>query len=179
MQTDLHFDAIYESYNQLVFNLALHYVQHTGDAQDITQEVFVKVWQHYHKYDPAAASLKTWISRITINQSLDFIKARQTKKRFGFITSLFQPNNNEPAHEPAHFNHPGVLAEDREALQLLFRYINTLPHQQKTAIILSKIEQRPLKEVAEIMNLSVKAVESLLQRAKQTLAKYFAGREGF
>ena len=99
-------------------------MQQKEDAEDITQEVFVKLHQGLHKYDATAASLKTWIYRITINQCLDFVKARQTKKRFGFITSLFSRESNEPLTEVIQLNHPGIMAEDKEALQKLFVIIN-------------------------------------------------------
>jgi RNA polymerase sigma factor (sigma-70 family) len=176
MHTASSFKDIYESYNTMVYNLALNYVQQQEDAEDITQEVFVKL--HLHKYDAASASLKTWIYRITINQCLDFVKATQTKKRFGFIISLFSKESNEPVAEAIHFNHPGIIAEDREALKRLFAIINQLPHNQKTALLLTRMDERPQKEVAEIMNMNIKAVESLLQRAKQTIAKKWDAGEG-
>jgi RNA polymerase sigma-70 factor (ECF subfamily) len=179
MPTEAQFKTVYEDHKQLVYNLALNYVQHTEDAQDITQEVFVKVYQHYDKHDPAAASLKTWIYRITINHCLDYLRSRKTKKRFGFISSLFQKGSGEPLNEAIHFDHPGIATEDKEELQQLFALINELPENQKTALILTRIEDRPQKEVAEIMNTSVKAVESLLQRAKQALAKKLKDNEGF
>jgi RNA polymerase sigma-70 factor, ECF subfamily len=178
MHNESQFRDIYDEYKKLVYNLALNYVQHDEDAQDITQEVFVKVYQHYEKHDPATASLKTWIYRIAINHCLDFIRSKKSKKRFGFITSLFRPETNEPVSEAVHFNHPGISAEDKEDLQQLLLLINELPENQKTALILVKIEDRTQKEVAEIMNTSVKAVESLLQRAKQTLAKKLNESEG-
>ena len=165
------FKDIYQEYKNLVYNLSLSYVQNTADAEDITQEVFVKVYQNLHKYDPATASLKTWIYRITINQNLDFLKAQNTKKRFGFITSLFRPDGNETSIETESYDHPGVALEDKEELHGLFKLINTLPDQQKTVLILLKIEDRSQKEVAQIMGLGVKAVESLFQRAKLSLSK--------
>jgi RNA polymerase sigma-70 factor (ECF subfamily) len=172
------FKTVYDEFKQLVYNLALNYVQNAEDAQDITQEVFVKVYQNYDKHDPAAASLKTWIYRIAINHSLDFLRSRKTKKRFGFIISLFQKETGEPIQDAAHFDHPGVVAEDKEEFRLLFEAINELPENQRTALILTRIEDRPQKDVAEIMNISVKAVESLLQRAKQALAKKLRDSEG-
>lgn len=175
---DLQFESLYNEYKNLVYNLSLQYVLSAEDAQDITQEVFVKVYQHYYQYIPAAASLKTWIYRITINQCLDFLKARKTKKRFGFISSIFQQALNEPPHLTGHINHPGIASENKEALQNLLLIIQSLPANQQTAIILVKIEDRTQKEVAEIMNTSVKAVESLLQRAKQTIQKKLRDSEG-
>jgi len=172
------FTLLYEAHKAMVYNLALNYVQHKEDAEDITQEVFVKLHQNLHKYDPAAASVKTWVYRITINQCLDFVKARQTKKRFGFITALFAASSNEPLADAVHFNHPGIAAEDREDLQRLFAIINQLPHNQKTALLLTRMDGRPQQEVADIMNMSVKAVESLLQRARQTIEKKWEACEG-
>ena len=178
MMNENKFEAVYNENKNLVYNLCLHYVLNPEDAQDITQEIFVKIYQRYHQYDAAAASFKTWICRITINHSLDFLKAKKTKKRFGFLTSLFHPETNEPIASTLHVNHPGVATEDKEGLENLLRIIYSLPENQKTAIILNKIEDRPQKEVADIMNTSVKAVESLLQRAKQTIAKKLKDTEG-
>jgi RNA polymerase sigma-70 factor (ECF subfamily) len=176
---ELHFETLYNEHKKLVYNICLHYVLNAEDAQDITQEVFVKVYQRYHQYDARAASLKTWIYRIAINQSLDFLKAKKTKKRFGFVSSLFHNDTNEPVSGAVQVNHPGIETEDKEALENLLLIIKSLPENQKTAIILSKIEDRSQKEVAEIMNSSVKAVESLLQRAKQTIQKKLTDPEGF
>jgi RNA polymerase sigma-70 factor, ECF subfamily len=173
------FASIYQEHSKMVFNLALHYVQNIHDAEDITQEVFVKIHQNITKFDSTVASLKTWICRIAINQSLDFIKTKKTQKRFAFITSLFNKESNEPVAEAADFNHPGVSMENKEALKTLFNFINQLPVNQKTAIILTKIEDRPQQEVAEIMETSIKAVESLLQRAKQNIEKKLTNSEGF
>lgn len=178
MINDAAFESIYNEHKNLVYNLCLQYVLNTEDARDITQEVFVKVYQRYHQHDPAQALLKTWIYRITINHCLDFLKARKSKKRFGFISSLFHTESNEPIEDASHVNHPGIQTEDKEAMQNLMLIIQSLPENQKTAIILTKIEDRPQQEVAEIMNTSVKAVESLLQRAKQTIQKKLTETEG-
>jgi RNA polymerase sigma-70 factor, ECF subfamily len=179
MTDEAHFEAIYHEHKNFVYNLCLHYVLNTEDAQDITQEVFVKVHQHLHQYNAASASIKTWIGRITINHCLDFLKARKSKKRFGFISSLFHKDTNEPIEIAAHNHHPGIAAEDKEGLGFILQIIQRLPENQQTAIILSKIENRSQKEVAELMNISVKAVESLLSRARQTIQKKLNDSEGF
>jgi RNA polymerase sigma-70 factor (ECF subfamily) len=171
MLTNQQFEKIYDEFKSLVYTLALNYVQQADDAQDIAQEVFVKIYRHYHTHNPATASLKTWIYRITINHCLDFIRRKKSKKRFGVFSSLFNAETNEPVAVAGDFYHPGIAAEDKEDLQQLFRLINSLPVNQRTALILTRIEERPQTEVAEVMNISVKAVESLLQRAKQSLQK--------
>ncbi len=164
------FEETYSKFCKLVFNLALQYVQNTEDAEEITQDVFVSIHHSLQTFQQNA-QIQTWIYRITINKSLDFIKARNRKKRFAFITALFYEDGNELKNLTHHFNHPGILLEQKEDLERLFYHINSLPDNQKTVLILSKIEQKSQKEVAEIMNISIKAVESLLQRAKTNLSK--------
>jgi RNA polymerase sigma-70 factor, ECF subfamily len=178
MTNEIQFEAIYNEYKILVYNISLHYVLNTEDAQDITQEVFVKVYQKYDLYNANVGSLKTWICRITTNHCLDFIKLKKTKKRFGFLNSLFYADTNEPIKSALNINHPGIETENKEALLNLLQIIYTLPPNQKTAIILSKIENRTQKEVAEIMEISIKALESLLQRAKQNIQKKLIHIEG-
>ena len=72
------------------------------------------------------------------------------------------------------FDHPGIKLEQKENARYLFEAIETLPDTQKTAFILAHIEELPQKDIADIMNMSVKAVESLLQRAKVNLRKKLA-----
>ncbi len=161
----------------MVYNLSLQYVQNVEDAQEITQDVFVSVHENIQSFRQDA-SVSTWMYQITINKSLDFIKSRQRKKRFAFITSLFYDNSSHIKHHAPEHNHPGVQMEDKEAVAILFKKINTLPDNQKTALILHKIEHKSQTEVAEIMNLTTKAVESLVQRAKTNLSKKIDLSEG-
>lgn len=170
-------EEIYQAQKKAVFNLALHYVQNREDAQEITQDVFVAVYQSLSSFKQEA-KISTWIYRITINKSLDFIKAKKTKKRFAFLTSLFEKDSPKIKYDKVEFDHPGVQLEQKEALEKIFSLINELPNNQKTALILSKIEQKSQSEVAEIMSLSVKAVESLLQRAKNNLTQRLSTNEG-
>lgn len=163
------FNQIYKEYSTLVYNLCLQYVQNVEDAEEITQDVFVKIHDSWSSFQYESA-LKTWIYRITINKSLDFLKAKRRKKRFAIIANLFT-EKNEIRFETPHFNHPGVTIENKEKLKLIFEKINQLPDNQRTALILSKIEHKSQSEIADIMQLSTKAVESLVQRSKVNLQK--------
>jgi RNA polymerase sigma-70 factor (family 1) len=162
------FKELVEVHKRKVFNTALHYLKHTEEAEDITQEVFIEVYQSRSKFREQA-SISTWIYRITVNKCLDHLRAKKRQKRFGFITSLFHPESGEVLHEISHYDHPGIELEKKEKARFLFQAIDQLPENQKTAFILWHIEELPQKEIAEIMESSVKAVESLLQRAKAKL----------
>ncbi len=161
------FVEIYFEHYKMVFNLALQYVQNTADAEEITQDVFVKVFDNLNSFKKQS-SLKTWIYRMSINQSLDFIKAKKAQKR-NFLSSILSINDSNFKFQPSNFNHPGIELEQKEACQKIFEAINQLSDNQKTALILLKIEDKSQAETAEIMNLNLKALESLFQRAKNNL----------
>lgn len=159
-------EQLYQDYKNMVFNLALQYLQNLEDAEEVTQDVFVQV---YFKLDQfrQESKLSTWIYKICVNQCLDFIKAKKAKKRSAQFISIFENQNNDLPF--IDFNHPGISLENKESVQRIFNCINELKENQKTVIILSKIEKLNNKEIAEIMNISTKAVESLLFRSKQIL----------
>ncbi|OQP62037.1 RNA polymerase subunit sigma-70 [Niastella vici] len=166
---ELAFKSLVENYQDLVYNTALGVVQNSEDAEDVAQEVFIQVYRSIDQFK-GDARLSTWIYRITTTKALDHIRSRKRKKRFAFITSLFGPND-ELIHEPVDFQHPGVALDRKEQAALLFRMIDQLPENQKVAFTLHKSEELSYQEIADVMQLSVSAVESLLFRARQNLRK--------
>jgi RNA polymerase sigma-70 factor (ECF subfamily) len=166
---ELAFKSLVANYQDLVYNTALGVVQNSADAEDVTQEVFIQVFRSIDQFK-GDARLSTWIYRITTTKALDHIRSRKRKKRFAFITSLFGPND-ELVHEPIDFQHHGVTLDRKEQAALLFRIIDQLPDNQKVAFTLHKTEELSYQEIADVMKLSVSAVESLLFRARQNLRK--------
>jgi RNA polymerase sigma factor (sigma-70 family) len=171
IENQSHFEKLYHEYKILVFNLALNYLQNIEDAEEITQDVFVKVYNSLGGFNQKS-SHKTWIYRITINQCLDYIKQKNTQKRF-FIFGKKSQNEQEYLNK-ATFEHPGILLENKEDATILFGVINTLTENQKTAFLLSKLDGLSNSEISEIMQLSVSSVESLVFRAKATLQEKLA-----
>ena len=166
IENQFHFEKLYHEYKTLVFNVALNYLQNAEDAEEITQDVFIKVYNSLENFNQKS-SHKTWIYRITINQSLDYIKQKNSQKRF-FIFGKKSQNEQEYLNTTT-FEHPGILMEKQEDAKILFEVINTLTENQKTAFLLSKLDGLSNSEVAEIMQLSISSVESLVFRAKATL----------
>lgn len=174
---DQSLEEIYHLYKNRVYNLALHYVGQTEDAEEITQDVFVAIHQSIESFKNDS-TLYTWICRITINKSLDFIKSRKRKKRWAVMTSLFQGEIQTWKEHFLELQHPGIEMEQKETMNAIYRGIHSLPEQQKTALLLSKIEGRSQQEIAEIMETTSKAVESLIQRAKKNLFHWLEQNEG-
>jgi RNA polymerase sigma-70 factor (ECF subfamily) len=163
----MNLSEIYQLYGSMVYNLALQYTQNVEDAEEITQDVFLIVHEKIDSFR-GEASLKTWIYRLSINKSLDYIKAKKSKKRWSFFSSG-RVDAGEIEIPDQGFNHPGVEMEQRESMEHLFKLINQLSENQKTVIILLKVDGLTMEEVGDIMELSYKAVESLFQRAKKNL----------
>ena len=84
-----------DSYQQRIFSLVLKFVFNPLDAEDIAQETFMDALIHIHEYDEKA-SLSTWLYRIAVNRSLMFIRAKKRQKRFAFIRSIFNEEDDEP-----------------------------------------------------------------------------------
>lgn len=159
------FESIYDRYHILVYNLALNYVQNIEDAEEIAQDVFLKVYQSLEKFNNNAA-IKTWIYRITINSAIDSLKKKQRQK-YRFV---FGKKETEAVYlASSNFEHPGILMESQENASLLFGAINELSPNQKTAFLLSKLDGLSHQEISVIMNLSISSVESLVFRAKTAL----------
>ncbi len=149
---------LYQRHAQKVYNTALNLTQNVEDAEEVTQDVFVRVYKKAHQYEQRS-QVSTWIYRITVNHSLNQIKK-----------SKRHPNPSELAAEAAvDFVHPGVRLQQKENAQMLYRCVEQLPSRQKAAFVLSYIQGLPRQQVADIMQTSLKSVESLLQRAKQNL----------
>jgi RNA polymerase sigma-70 factor (ECF subfamily) len=165
------FSQLVDGWKDRVFNTALGLIQHHEDAEDITQEVFISVWKSIDEYR-ADAGIGTWLYRITVSRSLDLIRKKKARKRFAFLKLIWR---SEPElEEIPDFIHPGVQLERKQDAAALFAAVRKLPDQQRIAYSLQKVEGLPYTEIALILETTVPAVESLLQRAKQNLRKSLA-----
>jgi len=169
------FRILVERYKDRMYNTLFGLLQNETDAEDLVQDVFIKVFEKIHSYKGEAA-LGTWIYRIAVTHSLDFLRRKSRKKRNGLLR-WFGNNEGEEIDTPE-FNHPGVLAENKERAAHLFKAMQRLPENQRIAFVLQKVEGLPQREIAAIMDLKEGAVESLLSRAKanlkQLLHQYYA-----
>ncbi len=161
------FRTIVETWQDMVYNTALGILQNAEDAEDTAQEVFIQVYESINSFKEES-KFSTWLYRITISKSRDHIRKKKRKKRFAFIQSLYGKNNGLMI-EPPDFFHPGVRMENKENAAVLFKAIEKLSLNQKTAFVLNRMEGLSYIEIGEVMDLSDSAVDSLLQRAKKNL----------
>lgn len=149
-----------------VYNTVLSMMQHPEDAEDVVQEVFVSVYQNIGRFR-GDAKLSTWIYRTAVTKSLEALR-RSSKKNERRTDRL---DDETGRMHVASFHHPGVMAENRERAAVLFGAMNQLPEKQRTAFVLHKTEGLSYAEIAEVMELTLPSVESLIYRARQGLQK--------
>jgi RNA polymerase sigma factor (sigma-70 family) len=161
------FKQVFDTHQDRIYNTILYMVQSVEEAKDLTQEVFVDVFLNIENFK-AQSKLSTWIYRIAINKALNYQRFKKAKKRLGAVLSIF---NLSPIDEAPDFIHPGILLENKEQSEILYKAINKLPEKQKTAFVLRQLEDLSYAEIAEVMQTTTPSVESLLFRAKQNLQK--------
>lgn len=141
-------------------------VKDYDDAEDLSQEVFIEVYLKLNKFREES-SIGTWIYRIAVNKSLQFLRKRKAKKR-----EVIEVEYSDQLSNAIDFDHPGVSLENKELARVLFHALDTLPEMQRVAFTLHKVEFLSQQEISEIMDKSVSAIESLIHRAKANLKTY-------
>jgi RNA polymerase sigma-70 factor (ECF subfamily) len=160
------FNHLVQQHGERVLNTCYKFMLNKEDAEDVYQEVFIEVFKSINSFK-GEAKLSTWIYRIAVTKSLDEIKKRNRKKRISSLGKIIHID------EVMHWLGGGTMADksikEKEKLQEMNNALNTLPDNQRVAFTLSKIEGYANPEIAEIMNTTVDAVESLVYRAKKKL----------
>jgi RNA polymerase sigma-70 factor (ECF subfamily) len=165
------FKQLVNEHKDRIYNTCLGFLRNPHDAEDVSQEVFIQVFNSIGEFREEA-SLSTWMYRIAVTKSLELIRYRKRKKRSGFfqaLSSVFSDPDEKP--DESQYMHPGVRLENKERAEILFSEIEKLTEKQRIAFTLQKVEGLSYQDVANVMELTVPAVESLIYRGKENLKK--------
>ena len=161
------FNELVKLYANRVINTCYKFLLDKEDAEDISQDVFIEVFQSIKTFR-GDSKLSTWIYRIAVTKSLDELKKRNRKKR---ITSLGKILHlDDVANWVSGGTMPDKTLQEKEKMKEVMRALNSLPDNQRVAFTLSKIEGYTNPEIAEIMKTTTIAVESLVYRAKKKVS---------
>jgi len=127
------------------------------EAEDVAQDVFTRVWTHAGSWNPGGARFTTWLFRVALNLCRD----RLGRRREVPLDDAIDPPDPGPT--------PAERFEEADVRRLVTRAVDTLPERQRTALALCHYQGLSNVEAAEVMDLSVEALESLLARARRTL----------
>ncbi|MCG6188207.1 RNA polymerase sigma factor [Maribellus maritimus] len=165
------FKELVDKYQKLVVNTCFGMLHDKDDAEDVAQDVFIEVFRSVQSFR-ADSKISTWLYRIAVNRSLNFIRDNKKRKWFQSLDDTVKSKNaifekfTSGDSDDADFN-----LENNQRANVLHEAINSLPENQKVAFSLNKYEDLSYKEISEVMDLSVSSIESLIHRAKKNLQK--------
>ncbi|WP_170758918.1 RNA polymerase sigma factor [Ruegeria lacuscaerulensis] len=147
------------------FSVALRMLGNRAEAEDVTQEAMMRLWQMAPNWVSGQAKVSTWLYRVTLNLCVDM----QRKKKPDRLADVPEPEDNEPS--------VAERLQDAARKDALQAALSQLPERQRQAVVLRHIEELPNPEIAGIMGVSTEAVESLTARGKRALTAILAGRQ--
>ena len=166
------FQILVERHQRSILNLVYRFIGDRAKSQDLSQEVFLRVWQGARDYKPKA-KFTTWLYRIAANLCLNELKSSRRKKRLQFLRS----DANDKPYTEEDFSDSSPSPEDlllaRERSRQINNALQSLPENQRMALILKRYDNLSYEEICRILDCSISAVESLLVRAKKNLQEKF------
>lgn len=162
------FRALVKEYQGRVFHHAMQILRNREESEDVCQETFIQVYESVKSFN-GQSSLSTWIIRIAINKALEKLRKEKRRIQLHALMPWWMPNeaNSSTSKEL----HPDIQLENKEKALALYRAIDLLNPNQRVAFTLIKLDGMSYAEASELMNLSIKAIESLVSRAKENIKK--------
>lgn len=170
------FEILVTRHQARILNTIYRFVGDRTDAEDLAQEVFLRIWLAARRYKPTA-KFTTWAYRITANLCINQLKAARRKRfsLFDLANKKTHPQLDEhPTKDGQKVPSPEILLLAKEEKRQIWATVQSLPANQRMAVVLKRYEGLSYAEIAKILGCSVSAVDSLLVRAKRSLQKKLA-----
>jgi RNA polymerase sigma-70 factor (ECF subfamily) len=170
------FEELVERYQHRLVAVMAHLVGNAEEAEDLAQEVFLRVYRARKKYRPRS-KFSTWLFTIANNLALNALRARQRRPVVPLNTRDSGPLGPRPQEQlaPDPGTGPQQKVQKAELAQRIRAALETLNERQRLAVMLNKFEDMNYAEIAEVMGLTTKAVKSLLSRARTNLRAALSG----
>ncbi len=159
------FGKLITAYQSPVFNLAYRMLGNADEAEQASQEAFIRAWTRLESYD-SAHKFSTWLLSITSNYCID-----QLRKRRAQLLSIEGPLPAHPALMSENSDGPEVQATNSERQESVQQLLETLPDDYKQAVVLRYWYDMSYEEIADVMETSVSAIKSRLFRARRQMAE--------
>lgn len=168
------FRHMVDKYQVLVFNTCVGFVGNRQSAEDLSQDVFIETYRSIEKFR-GEAKLSTWLYRISVNKSLNYIRDHKKHNMVRSLERFFYGEKEEKLEvEDYIYGMADAPIEQQQHAQELHNAILKLPENQQIAFNLNKFDDLSYKQIAEVMDVSLSTVESLIHRAKKNLQKKLA-----
>ncbi len=166
---DYAFKVLVDRYQDRLVNYIYNLIRDYDQAVDISQETFIRVFRHAHRYK-GNYQFSTWIYRIATNLALDEMRRRK-RKGFFLTQRLFGNSEQGETEIQVSDNRPSPEAHlgSKEKARLLRTAIDSLPPRYRLVFVLKEVQELSLEETGNVLNLRVGTVKSRLHRAKRIL----------
>jgi RNA polymerase sigma-70 factor (ECF subfamily) len=169
------FDAIYATYGERILNLAYHLSGNEETARDLTQEIFIKVYQNLAGFE-GRSQIYTWIHRIAVNHITTYLKKARRHRWLSLldekVSDLVFRDRWDPAGSPSEKTPRAERnLEESDRARIVWEAVQSLPDKYRVPLTLFNYDGMSHKEVADALNLSLSAVEARIHRAKKKLIK--------
>jgi len=162
--------VLVERYQERIYYVCYGFVRNKEDARELAQEAFVKAYRNLPRFQ-FRSKFYSWLSRIASNLSIDWLRRMKVRKAEEFDEGIAAKESAGVISMAHYKHHPGRSAEDAQLRVRLVQAIDSLPDQQRQAIILREIDGLAYKEIAEIMEIPEGTVMSRLYYARKKLQK--------
>jgi RNA polymerase sigma-70 factor (ECF subfamily) len=164
------FAEIVDAYRDRLVTVLQHLVGAHSEAEDLAQEVFLRVYRARKRYHPRA-KFSTWLFTIANNLALNHLRTRQRKPTVPLNLRDSGPLGPRPAEQLVQHRDgaPPQHMQQQELSDVVRQALDTLNERQRMAVVLNKFEDMGYAEIAEVMEMTVKGVKSLLSRARENL----------
>lgn len=164
------FAEIVELYHHRLVTVMHHLVGNNEEAEDLAQDVFLRVYRGRKKYHPKA-KFSTWLFTIAKNLAFNIFRTRQRKPTIPLNVRDSGPLGPRPAEQLVldREYQPDERMQQQELVMIVKQALNTLNERQRVAVVLNKFEDMNYADIADVMGLTTKAVKSLLSRARDNL----------
>ena len=171
---DSAWEALLKAYSRKIYNLCYRFTGRVEEAEDVTQEVFIKVFQTLRSYHAAQGSFGTWLNRVARNHLVDHYR-RARKDR---VTSSLEDELPEAEQQPSPHMEPTGQVESRERREVLQQGLDKLSPDLREAVILRDLHDLDYEEIAQVLSVPQGTVKSRINRGRLELGRVLKRMEG-
>ena len=171
---DSAWEALLKAYTRKIYNLCYRFTGRAEEAEDVTQEVFIKVFQTLKTYQAAQGSFTTWLNRVARNHLVDHYR-RARKDR---VTSSLEDELPAAEQKPSQHMEPTRQVESRERREVLQLALDRLSPDLREAVILRDLQDLDYEEIAQVLRVPQGTVKSRINRGRLELGRVLKRMEG-
>ena len=161
-------DSIVRQHTQRIYNLAYRFTGRFDEAEDLTQEIFLKVYRTLNSYRPESGALVTWMVRVGRNHIIDHYRKFKTERTH---TDSLEVEYEKAEENPARYASPAQVLEQAELSEKVHQALLRISEDLREAVILRDLEEFTYEEIADMLKLPLGTVKSRINRGRAELAR--------